>query len=117
VRLEERPWAEYSGGKPVTKAKLARLLRPFGVVSRTIRLPDGKTAKGYLLDQFPDPFARYLPTKTSQRHDAGVARVFEDFESVTASGCDVSENGPESSCGAGCDVVTDSITPSWQMRL
>jgi putative DNA primase/helicase len=115
VGLEERPWVEYRG-KPVTMAKLARLLRPFGVVSGTIRLPDG-TAKGYLLDQFTDPFARYLPTKTSQRHNVGVARVSEDFESVTAGGCDVSENGPESSCGAGCDVVTDSITPSWQMRL
>ena len=61
VELEERPWAEYSGGKSLTKAKLARLLRPFGVVSGTIRLPDGKTPKGYLLDQFTDPWSRYLP--------------------------------------------------------
>lgn len=37
--------------------KLARLLRPFGVVSGTIRLPDGKTPKGYLLDQFTYPFS------------------------------------------------------------
>jgi uncharacterized protein DUF3631 len=52
VELEERRWADYSHGKPLTKAKLARLLRSYGVVSRSVRLPDGRTPKGYLLEQF-----------------------------------------------------------------
>ena len=61
LALEDRPWPECSRGKPLTKTKLARLLRPFGVVSGSRRLPDGTTPKGYLLDQFPDAFERYLP--------------------------------------------------------
>jgi hypothetical protein len=64
VALEERPWSECSRGKPLTKTKLARLLRPFGVVSGSKRLPDGTTPKGYLLDQFADAFRRYLPQDT-----------------------------------------------------
>jgi putative DNA primase/helicase len=93
VGLEERRWSEYSHGKPLTKAKLARLLRPYDVVSRSIRLPDARTPKGYLLEQFIDPFARYLLTK-QHRHNVDGARVSEDFESATADGCGVSENGP-----------------------
>jgi len=67
ITLEDRPWAEYSRGKPLTKARLSRLLRPFRVVSKSIRLPDGRTPKGYLVDQFNDAFSRYLPSK---RHTA-----------------------------------------------
>jgi hypothetical protein len=124
VALEERPWAEYSRGKPLTQAKLARLLRPYGVVSGTKRLPN-RTAKGYLLEQFADAFNRYLPPDTpsspedppfkgSQRHNVSGARDPGDFENVTAGGCDASENGPEPSCDAGCDGVTDSL---WETRL
>ena len=111
VALEERRWSEYSHGKPLTKAKLARLLRPYGVVSRSVRLPDGRTPKGYLLEQFTDSFARYLPTKASHRHKQGGARDPEDFESATADGCSACENGPEPSCGAGCGGVADSKPP------
>jgi hypothetical protein len=46
ISLDDRPWADYSRGKPLTKTKLARLLRPFGVVSGSIRLPDDVTLKG-----------------------------------------------------------------------
>jgi putative DNA primase/helicase len=113
VGLKERRWAEYSRGKPLTMAKLARLLRPYGVVSGTIRLPDGKTPKGYLLDRFTDPFARYLPayippTEAPHRHNVDWARVSEDFESATAGGCGASENGPEPRRDAGCGGVADS---------
>jgi hypothetical protein len=117
--LEERPWAEYGQGKLLTKAKLSRLLQPFGVVSGTVRFPDGGTLKGYLLDQFTDAFERYLPPYTpsspedppfkgAQRHNVGGARVSEDFENVTDGACYVSENGLKPSPDAACDVVTYS---------
>jgi putative DNA primase/helicase len=63
LALEDRPWSECSRGKPLTKTKLGRLLRPFGVVPGSRRLPDGTTPKGYLLDQFSDAFKRYLPPR------------------------------------------------------
>ena len=42
-------------------AKMAALLRPYGVGAGTIRLGDGSTPKGYRLVAFADAFARYLP--------------------------------------------------------
>ena len=31
VGLEDRPWADWAGGRPITQARVARLLRPFGI--------------------------------------------------------------------------------------
>jgi len=42
-------------------AKMASLLRPYGISAGTIRLADGSTPKGYRLEAFLDAFARYLP--------------------------------------------------------
>jgi hypothetical protein len=41
-------------------ARMSSLLRPYGVSSGTIRLPDGTTPKGYRLEAFTDAFSRYL---------------------------------------------------------
>ena len=59
VELEDRPWADWRKGMPLTQNTLARLLKPFGISSKTIRIED-KTAKGYSLEQFEDAFQRYL---------------------------------------------------------
>jgi Protein of unknown function (DUF3631) len=61
ISLDERPWPELTKGKPITKNGLARLLRPFGISSGTIRVAGERTAKGYYLSTFDDAFARYLP--------------------------------------------------------
>ena len=60
IALEGRPWAEWKGGKPITPNSLASLLKPFGIISGTIRI-DNTTPKGYQLAHFEDAFARYLP--------------------------------------------------------
>jgi hypothetical protein len=57
--LETSPWAEWSQGKPLSAPKLAKLLRPFDIAPRTIRIGDA-TIKGYDLADFEDPFRRYL---------------------------------------------------------
>jgi hypothetical protein len=53
--LEESPWGEL----PLTAPKLARMLRPFDVTPRTIRLGE-RTPKGYVWEEFEDAFSRYL---------------------------------------------------------
>jgi putative DNA primase/helicase len=58
--IEGRPWAEWSRGKGISPNGLARLLAPFAIAPATIRTAAG-TPKGYLLAQFEDAFARYLP--------------------------------------------------------
>ena len=61
VKLDSRPWPEWSHGKPLTARGLARLLKPFGIEPRSVKWSDGTTRKGYVLGWFDDAFARYLP--------------------------------------------------------
>jgi hypothetical protein len=57
--LETSPWGEWSQGKALSAAKLARLLRCFGIAPHSIRIGD-RTPKGYLREDFEDAFRRYL---------------------------------------------------------
>jgi hypothetical protein len=65
VNLDDRPWPEFKSGRPLTKATLARQLSRYKILSGTIRLPDGRTLRGYYLSSFTDAFARYLPLQTA----------------------------------------------------
>lgn len=67
VGLEDRPWADGSGGRPITQACVARLLRPFGIHPLKLRFGD-KTANGYTRRMFDDPWSRYLPRNMEQRN-------------------------------------------------
>lgn len=64
VRLlsdEEAPWNDVGHRKKLDPHILAKLLKPYGVKSSTIRMPDGSTPKGYKQADFFDPWKRYLP--------------------------------------------------------
>ena len=67
--LDDAPWTEWYG-KPLTAQGLSKLLKPYRVRSRTVRLDDGGTAKGYKREQFDDAWKRYLPANpASVRHN------------------------------------------------
>jgi len=68
IRLEERAWAEYAEGRPLTPRHLAQLLVGFRIKAKQIR-QGAATRKGYLRSDFTDAFRRYLPPGPS---DAGV---------------------------------------------
>jgi putative DNA primase/helicase len=57
---EDRPWSEWRKGKPITVRQLAQLLAPLGIKPKSTRIGE-ETGKGYELEQFSDPFSRYLP--------------------------------------------------------
>jgi hypothetical protein len=59
--FEESPWGPQYG-KQFDARALARLLKPFNIRPRSIRIDDMATPKGYLRDQFTDAWARYLPS-------------------------------------------------------
>ena len=59
IEIEDHPWNDLRRGKPIAQNALARLLKPFGIHSHTVRFDD-KTSKGYKIDQFTDTFKRYL---------------------------------------------------------
>ena len=79
-KLEERPWSEWGRqAKPITPNQIARLLAPFGVKPKTIRI-EQDTPRGYEKDDFEDAWRRYLsaplpthPSTTPQHvsHGAG----------------------------------------------
>ena len=57
---EDSEWKELGRKREeITPRDLSRLLKPFEVKPRAIRI-DGKTVKGYALEMFLDPFSRYL---------------------------------------------------------
>jgi putative DNA primase/helicase len=67
IDREDEPWAAWwkkdfdNGNTKGLGAKLAKMLKPFGIVSRTIRAADGSTPKGYPLASFNEAFDCYLP--------------------------------------------------------
>jgi len=82
---EGRPWPEFGkSGKPISKAQLARLLRPFRISPGNIRLGDGRTPKGYQHKDFEDAFRRYIDPQGSfdppHRHTPRAARDSDDSE-------------------------------------
>lgn len=75
-RLPERPWGDGRGGKGLSVHQLCRAMRRFGVQSRSVRFGE-VTAKGFVIDDFADAFARYLADETgtpAQQHQNGSIR-------------------------------------------
>ncbi len=60
-QIEEGPWGDWSKGKPLSPAKLARLLKPFEIYPRQIK--NGQ-ARGYRLSDFQEGFSLYLPCES-----------------------------------------------------
>jgi putative DNA primase/helicase len=92
--IEGRPWAEWGKAKkPLTKNQLAGLLKPFHIISDSVRIGD-RTPKGYYLNQFAEAFERYLPRvpfETQQRNNANGAGTSCAFRNATPEACCVSE--------------------------
>ncbi len=109
IDMEERPWCEWRHGKPLTKNSLARLLKPFEVRSREIRIGTAHR-KGYRAEDFRDAFARYLPQSPFQNattrqasNDAGS----NDFQNATAKPRVADGKTLQPNNDAGCRVVAD----------
>ncbi len=79
VVMEDRPWPEWRRGRPLSKRGLARLLQPFGVRPKKVRVGD-TTAQGYSRERFTDAFARYLPPlEVEQPEQASKNGGFDGF--------------------------------------
>jgi len=70
VALEDRPWGAWASGRPITQAKVARLLSGFGIHSFQIRV-GGRNAKGYSRHQFEDAWERYLSPNPASKAKHG----------------------------------------------
>ena len=59
--LPERPWESMpKTAKPITREARGRMLRHYGVNTKTLRFDDGRDAKGYLRAAFEDAWSSWL---------------------------------------------------------
>ncbi len=109
IAIEDHPWGDWQRGKPITQNSLARLLRPFRILSKTIRIA-GETAKGYTLEQFVEVFERYLPPnppiQTVTTSQPVSVKGLRGFQSVTQSSDVTVVNLRRPTSVKECDVVT-----------
>ncbi len=96
--LDEAPWGDWYG-KPLSARVLARLLKPYGVQSRTVRFDDDTTAKGYLREQFETPWSRYLPVsppskghKVTTRSGSGIEPDLKRSQEPACDGLKIAAN-------------------------
>jgi putative DNA primase/helicase len=93
---DEKAWATYNRGRPMTPRQLAKMLDAYGIKPKTVRMAEKDTPKGYDQSQFEDAFARYL----QPRPDAPAGKVVEQ----------PAEHEPE------CDVA-DTPQPSAALQV
>jgi len=85
IVMEDRPWPEWKAGKPLTARQLAKLIQPFGVKPRCLRIGDTRS-RGYYQEDFEDVFERYLVPIRDNRDNPVKSTVCGVSETVTAGG-------------------------------
>ena len=115
---QERPWADWKNGRPLTQKQLAGLLKPFHIVSATVHPPGLPDGKGYRRADFEAAWEAYCAgqntvaqqvgaSEASKRPNADEMGTSGDFRSVRGSIPDGSRNGNLSHSHACLDVWTD----------
>ena len=106
--MDDRPWPEYSRGKPITKHALAKILTRFRVHPASVRI-GSKTLKGYLLQDLEESFLRFslqprfqAVTTEQAAPDAGSVR----FQSGTEEEPVPVQNSLKPASNGPCSVVT-----------
>lgn len=104
--MEDRPWPEWRGGKPITTRGLAKLLDPFGIAPTTIRTYTN-VSKGYHRASFNDAFARYLPNLSVTTLQPLENLHSGEFLSVTPDPLVTDRNSEKPKQTGTCNGVTD----------
>lgn len=109
----ERPWIDWNRGKGLTPNGLARLLNPFGIKSKNMRI-NGNLRKGYSLESFKESFSRYLLSQTPPISSVTPLQVnninrLDANQSVTQDNDVTDEKQPNQLKSKDCYDVTDEI--------
>ena len=65
ISLDEAPWSEIAKGHPLNALGLSNRLKTYGISSKTIRLDETTTKKGYKREDFTDAWERYLVARST----------------------------------------------------
>jgi putative DNA primase/helicase len=113
---DEKPWATYNRGKPVTPRQIGKRLKEYDITSKNIRIGYG-IIKGFEKSQFQDAFMRYLSPsdfcryaatfskKPSNEADSSVA----DSQNASATKSPISATPLHSGVAEKCSGVADKI--------
>ena len=91
----------------MTARHLSRLLHPYGILPKTIRVSATDTPKGYDVADFADAFSRYLPFIRHNATSQSNSGCSPDSVSATQSGCSGYDDASLASQEAGCGGVAD----------
>jgi len=81
VAMEDRPWPEWRGGKPITPRQFAKLLEPFEIKPDQLWI-SGAKHRGYGRDRFSDAFTRYLGVLSGSPVDPKETADYRAFDPV-----------------------------------
>jgi hypothetical protein len=96
--ISESPWRDLKG-KPLDERNLSRLLKQYGVKSKTVRIGDS-TPKGYARVDLHDAWARYLPQPSPAKSATSATRAtVVEFQRQNVA-----------ACGAGAANVADTVS-------
>jgi hypothetical protein len=97
--MEDRPWSEWKGGKPITQNQLARLLGvgAYGIVPDNIRIGNS-VPKGYQLTQFQDAFERCLQDWSPGPSNDDAASGADGQDALPLDKGEPKSRGPNSYC-------------------
>ncbi len=119
IKLDDRPWAEWRHGKPLTTNGLARMLKPFKIMPMNLRT-DSTVKKGYKAKHFEDAFRRYLPdpadataTPLQPSNDA----ASNEIQTATPSPSVADAKTPQATNGATCSGVADGTPQKPSLRI
>jgi len=106
--LESRPWCELKHGKPMTAISLAKLVEPYGVKSKQLRI-SGTNRHGYELSQFMDAFKHYLTPAGGNQNattlQASNGKGCSEIKNAIPDNDVAFQNRLKASNGKGCSVV------------
>jgi len=120
----EKPWAEWSRGRPITEKGLAGLLHEYRIASRTVG-PRGAEAKGYRRADLEDAWERHLTAESgdaaddpsepdnlpSKRRSPSGDYIFAENSAVEAGDVRREKNGRDSNEINAFDVSTGAQAP------
>ena len=111
LREHDDKWEDYSRGKPLSPAQLSRLLKPYGVRSKSLRLGEGRNSKGYEVKSFSGAFDSYLspapPSGNVTPSQPTASAGYSDSQAVTSPSNVTDGNGRKPAATNVCDAVPE----------
>jgi putative DNA primase/helicase len=82
----EKPWAEYSHGRPLTQRQLAKMLGQFGILSESVHQPGVVHGKGYKRAHLEPQWEAYCPAELGQNGLSQLPSTFQAGERANVDG-------------------------------